>query len=209
MATRRSIRRWGLILGGVVLSGFALWLVLRELHWLPYASPNWAVIEARARALCEQRGLPYPPPRRRVVVQKGARKLQLFSGQTLLGEYPVALSSRPEGAKEREGDRKVPEGSYFVCEKHLSRRFYLFIGLSYPSIHDAERGMQQGLIDKQQADTIRAAIEAGQCPPWNTPSVGRSDCTAAVHGAIGHWAASRLTIAILRLSISCCRWVIP
>jgi hypothetical protein len=33
----------------------ASWLILRELHWLPYGSPNWTAVEARARALCQQR----------------------------------------------------------------------------------------------------------------------------------------------------------
>jgi murein L,D-transpeptidase YafK len=165
-------RRLGLILGGLGLMAAACWLILRELHWLPYGSPNWVAVEARARALCQQRNLPYPPPHRRVVVWKRARKLQLFSGQTLLVEYPVALSSRPEGAKEREGDRKVPEGDYFVCEKRPSRRFYLFLGLNYPSIADAERGVRQGLINRRQADAIRRAIRSGRCPPWDTPLGG-------------------------------------
>jgi hypothetical protein len=165
-------RRLGLILGGLGLTAAVGWLILRELHWLPYGSLNWAAVEARARALCQQHKLPFPPPNRRVVIHKRARKLQLFSGQTLLAEYPIALSARPEGAKQREGDRKVPEGNYFVCEKHPSRRFYLFLGLSYPSIEDAERGVRQGLIDSHQAQAIRTAIQSGRCPPWNTPLGG-------------------------------------
>jgi murein L,D-transpeptidase YafK len=160
----------------------ACWLILRALHWLPYGSPNWADVEARARALCQQHNLPYPPPHRRVVIHKRARKLQLFSGQTLLAEYPIALSARPEGAKQREGDRKVPEGHYFICEKHPSRRFYLFLGLSYPSLADAERGVRQGLIDSHQAQAIRMAIQSGRCPPWNTPLGG----AIGLHGG-GTW----------------------
>jgi murein L,D-transpeptidase YafK len=160
----------------------ACWLILRALHWLPYGSPNWADVEARARALCQQHNLPYPPPHRRVVIHKRARKLQLFSGQTLLAEYPIALSARPEGAKQREGDRKVPEGHYFICEKHPSRRFYLFLGLSYPSLADAERGVRQGLIDSHQAQAIRRAIQSGRCPPWNTPLGG----AIGLHGG-GTW----------------------
>jgi murein L,D-transpeptidase YafK len=169
---RLQRRHLGLILSGLGLLAIACWLILRALHWLPYGSPNWADVEARARALCQQHNLPYPPPHRRVVIHKRARKLQLFSGQTLLAEYPIALSARPEGAKQREGDRKVPEGHYFICEKHPSRRFYLFLGLSYPSLADAERGVRQGLIDSHQAQAIRRAIQSGRCPPWNTPLGG-------------------------------------
>jgi len=170
------------MLGGLGLMAVACWLILRELHWLPYGTPNWAVVEARARAMCQQHHLPFPPPNRRVVIHKRARKLQLFSGQTLLAEYPIALSARPEGAKEREGDRKVPEGDYFICEKHPSRRFYLFLGLSYPSIADAERGVRQGLIDSRQAQAIRRAIQSGRCPPWDTPLGG----AIGLHGG-GTW----------------------
>jgi murein L,D-transpeptidase YafK len=179
---RLQRRHLGLILSGLGLLAIACWLILRALHWLPYGSPNWADVEARARALCQQHNLPYPPPNRRVVIHKRARKLQLFSGQTLLAEYPMALSARPEGAKQREGDRKVPEGNYFVCEKHPSRRFYLFLGLSYPSIEDAERGVRQGLIDSHQAQAIRTAIQSGRCPPWNTPLGG----AIGLHGG-GTW----------------------
>lgn len=179
---RLQRRHLGLILSGLGLLAIACWLILRALHWLPYGSPNWADVEARARALCQQHNLPYPPPHRRVVIHKRARKLQLFSGQTLLAEYPIALSARPEGAKQREGDRKVPEGHYFICEKHPSRRFYLFLGLSYPSLADAERGVRQGLIDSHQAQAIRRAIQSGRCPPWNTPLGG----AIGLHGG-GTW----------------------
>jgi hypothetical protein len=179
---RLQRRHLGLILSGLGLLAIACWLILRELHWLPYGSPNWADVEARARALCQQHNLPYPPPHRRVVIHKRARKLQLFSGQTLLAEYPIALSARPAGAKQREGDRKVPEGHYFICEKHPSRRFYLFLGLSYPSLADAERGVRQGLIDSHQAQAIRRAIQSGRCPPWNTPLGG----AIGLHGG-GTW----------------------
>jgi murein L,D-transpeptidase YafK len=179
---RLQRRHLGLILSGLGLLAIACWLILRALHWLPYGSPNWADVEARARALCQQHNLPYPPPHRSVVIHKRARKLQLFSGQTLLAEYPIALSARPEGAKQREGDRKVPEGHYFICEKHPSRRFYLFLGLSYPSLADAERGVRQGLIDSHQAQAIRRAIQSGRCPPWNTPLGG----AIGLHGG-GTW----------------------
>ncbi len=149
-----------------------IWLILQEMHLLPSPPPNWEDAEQRARALCEQNNLPYPPPNRKMVVYKRARKLQLYSGELLLAEFPVALSPNPVGTKHREGDRKVPEGDYYICEKHRSRRFHLFMGLSYPSIPDADRGLRQGLITPAQAQTIRSAIQSGQCPPWNTPLGG-------------------------------------
>jgi len=144
--------------------------------------PNLADAESRMRQLCQENGLPFPPPDRRVIVLKSRRKLVLLSGERVLKEYKVALSYSPVGDKEREGDGKVPEGEFFVCEKHPSRNFHLFIGISYPSIEDAERGVKQGLIDHRQYNAIVKAIQNKKRPPWNTPLGGE----IGLHGGGTH-----------------------
>jgi len=44
----------------------------------------------------------------RIVVEKSARTMKLMQGARVLKTYRVALSRKPIGAKEREGDHKVP-----------------------------------------------------------------------------------------------------
>ncbi|MCS7254699.1 MAG: L,D-transpeptidase family protein [Armatimonadota bacterium] len=144
--------------------------------------PDLVGAERRARHLCQKMGLSFPPPNRKVIVLKSQRKLLLLSGKRVLKEYKVALSYNPVGDKEREGDGKVPEGEFFVCDKHPSRNFHLFIGISYPSIEDAERGLKQGLINRRQYGEIVGAIRDKKRPPWNTPLGGE----IGLHGGGTH-----------------------
>ncbi len=146
------------------------------------ARVDLANTERRMRHLCQREGLPFPPPNRKVIVIKSRRQLLLLSGKRILKRYKVALSYNPIGDKEREGDGKVPEGEFFVCEKHPSRNFHLFIGISYPSIEDAERGLKQGLINRRQHDAIVKAIRNKKRPPWNTPLGGE----IGLHGGGTH-----------------------
>ena len=146
------------------------------------AQIDLANAEKRMKRLCQREGLPFPPPNRKVIVMKSRRQLLLLSGRRILKRYKVALSYNPIGDKEREGDGKVPEGEFFVCEKHPSRNFHLFIGISYPSIEDAERGLKQGLINRRQYDAIVKAIRNKKCPPWNTPLGGE----IGLHGGGTH-----------------------
>ena len=94
-------------------------------------APDWARLEAQARAFCAKRGLSYPLQQPSIRIEKGARRLTLLEQGAVVAQFPIALGSAPNGHKQREGDRRTPEGDYFVCEKHVSRRFYLFLGLSY------------------------------------------------------------------------------
>ncbi len=58
----------------------------------------------------------------------------------------------------------------------------LFIGISYPSIEDAERGLKQVLINRRQYDAIVKEIRNRKRPPWNTPLGGE----IGLHGGGTH-----------------------
>jgi murein L,D-transpeptidase YafK len=75
----------------------------------------------------------------RVEVYKAARKLYLYRGRQLLGEYKVALGLSPLGPKERERDFKTPEGRYFLGRRNTRSDFFLSIQVSYPNREDALR----------------------------------------------------------------------
>ena len=78
----------------------------------------------------------------------------------------------------REGDGKVPEGEYYVCTKNEQSKFTLFLGLSYPNIEDAKKGLEQGLISEQDYARIEAAIREHRRPDWETALGGK----IGIHG---------------------------
>ena len=74
-----------------------------------------------------------------ILVEKSARTMTLMHGDKILKTYKVALSREPIGAKEREGDHKVPEGEYVIDSKNPHSRFHLALHVSYPNAADRER----------------------------------------------------------------------
>lgn len=108
-----------------------------------------------------------------IVVYKADRRLELWQNGEMTGEYHIGLGKKPEGKKEKEGDKMTPEGEYYVCTKNQYSKFYLALGVSYPNIEDAQNGLDKGLIDQATYDSIESAIQNGECPPWNTALGGQ------------------------------------
>jgi hypothetical protein len=75
----------------------------------------------------------------RVVVRKSTRKLLLMRGGHVVAEYPVRLGLNPVGPKQREGDFRTPEGSYWLARRNQSSDFFLSIEVSYPNDGDRSR----------------------------------------------------------------------
>jgi lipoprotein-anchoring transpeptidase ErfK/SrfK len=107
-----------------------------------------------------------------IVVSKSRRQLELYSDGHVVRTYTVALGLSPVDDKERQGDRRTPEGDFYVCMKNDRSQFYLSLGLSYPNEEDAERGLRDKLITQAQHDAIVRASQHKQTPPWNTPLGG-------------------------------------
>jgi len=103
-----------------------------------------------------------------ITVHKSEHMLYLYNANTLIAQYKVALSKNPIGKKTQTGDKKVPEGEYFICARNAKSKFYLSLGLSYPNSLDAQNGYSNGLITKEQLDSIVAANNAKKGPDWYT-----------------------------------------
>ena len=103
-----------------------------------------------------------------LVIVKSARTLELFDGEKLVKTYKIALGFAPAGDKEKEGDGKTPEGEFYVFTKNDKSNFYLSLGISYPSIDDAERGLRENLISREERDAIVTAVKNKQMPPQKT-----------------------------------------
>ena len=108
-----------------------------------------------------------PGARPRVVVIKNTRTLVLYDGDEPVWRIPVVLGRNPAD-KCHEGDLATPVGDFYICYKNPNSPYHRFLGLSYPNIEDAERGLHDGLITRAEHDQICAAIAGRKCPPWKT-----------------------------------------
>lgn len=112
---------------------------------------------------------------RLVVAFKERRQLALYvdgvlgAGPTC---WPMALAAPyPSGPKQREGDRRTPEGVYGLSDKPWSS-FYAAIAVHYPNDADADAGVASGRIDEPTASAIRSATARGEKPVQNSPLGG-------------------------------------
>lgn len=81
----------------------------------------------------------------RIVVLKSERKLVLYAGETVLRSMDIGLGLMPEGPKQREGDYRTPEGSYFIEEKKSDSDFFLALRISYPNARDVANARSLGV----------------------------------------------------------------
>ena len=124
-----------------------------------------------------------------LAVLKSKRELRLYrqmqSGPDLIKAFRVALGSQPSGPKLREGDGATPEGHYFITHRNHASRYYLSLGLSYPNVHDATRGLGTGLISQWEFEAIVSALEKYQKPLQKTALGG--DIFIHGGGVSGDW----------------------
>jgi hypothetical protein len=103
----------------------------------------------------------------RLVVNKAQRRLELWVRRTMVKAYRIQLGLNAHGPKRRQGDRRVPEGTYYICA-HQPSTYYLGLWLSYPNAEDARRGLASGLIGMSEYRAIVERLANRTCPPMNT-----------------------------------------
>ncbi len=81
----------------------------------------------------------------KVLIEKRARTLTLSTNGEVIKSYKVALGRNPEGAKEKEGDNKTPEGKYTIDTRNTKSSYHLALHISYPNAQDIHRAKQQGV----------------------------------------------------------------
>ncbi len=115
----------------------------------------------------------------RLVVWKSQYTLTLYKGKTPVRTYRAVFGQGYlDGDKQMTGDKRTPEGEFYVCTMNHSKRFYKFIGLSYPGVKHAEYGLQDKIITPNEYALIKKAIEERQQPPWDTRLGG----AVGIHG---------------------------
>lgn len=75
---------------------------------------------------------------------KSRNLLVLKSNGRILATYPAAFGYHP-GKKEREGDKKTPEGTYHIIGKKEKSIFTHSLHISYPNDHDLDHAKKLGV----------------------------------------------------------------
>lgn len=131
-----------------IIAGTVLWV----------GPPNCVLADSRA-LLQEDLSL---------VILKGRQVLELRENGSRLKTYRVCLGLDPIGHKTSVGDKKTPEGTYFICLKSTESKFHRFLGISYPGEHDAQAAFEKGLISLDERNAILQKVRQGEAPPWDT-----------------------------------------
>jgi len=72
----------------------------------------------------------------KIILFKSTRTLKVYHNDILLKTFKVALGKFPKGAKHQEGDKKTPEGTYFIDAKNPKSQYHKALHISYPSKKD-------------------------------------------------------------------------
>lgn len=165
---------------------------------IPEASGPVIPPDTSAKALkviLQEKGITNPIPNLKIVVDKSDHLLTLYSGGISLKSYRVAIGDGGQGDKQKAGDHKTPEGIFYIAERSVLSPSDRYLGsrwmkISYPNIEDAQRGLDNGLINRQEYDQIVTANNNRQIPPQNTALGGG----IGIHGGSGtydntgdHW----------------------
>src|SRR4051812_35813935 len=78
-------------------------------------------------------------------VSKKAHEMLLLREGRVLRRYSIALGGSPLGHKQREGDKRTPEGRYTISGRNPKSSYHLSLRISYPNDADRERALKAGV----------------------------------------------------------------
>ncbi|WP_304441160.1 L,D-transpeptidase family protein [Geobacter sp. DSM 9736] len=81
----------------------------------------------------------------RIQIEKKERRLTLYSKGEVIKAYRIALGGNPNGPKERQGDNKTPEGTYYIASRNRDSQYHLSLHISYPNETDKKRAKELGV----------------------------------------------------------------
>lgn len=80
-----------------------------------------------------------------VVVEKRAHRLTLYHLGRPIRVYRIALGKNPVGDKVSAGDRRTPEGVFFIDARNPSSDYHLSLHISYPDEAHRTRAERMGV----------------------------------------------------------------
>ncbi|WP_431298249.1 L,D-transpeptidase family protein [Tabrizicola sp. BL-A-41-H6] len=79
-----------------------------------------------------------------ILIEKSARRMQLFQNGQPVRSYQIALGFTPAGDKLRQGDGRTPEGQFRIDRRNATSAYHLSLGLDYPQPGDRARARAAG-----------------------------------------------------------------
>lgn len=113
-----------------------------------------------------------------VVIDKATQSLTLLEKGLPTAHFPVSLGLDPDSDKTRKHDLATPEGLYSIVSKKSTSRFNKLMGLSYPNLANAEKGLATGVITRAEYRHIHKAVQK----PFALPCGTNLGCGIAIHG---------------------------
>lgn len=136
---------------------------------VPIRNPDAPFSNASLLSIAREKNLALPLRDARVVILKSQRRMDLYSGDTLVKSYRIALGGNPVGHKQKQGDSRTPEGRFYICTRNSKTSdFHIFLGLSYPALPDAKRGVNNNQITWREYQVINQRLAAHDKPLWET-----------------------------------------
>jgi len=125
---------------------------------------------------------PTGPKVDKVLVVKSERSLALFANGREIKRYRVSLGKRPHGAKEREGDRRTPEGFYWIDWRKSSDKYNLSMHISYPNARDLAHARTLG-VSPGSMIMIHGTPLDDEYPEWFFQTLDWTDGCIALNNA--------------------------
>ena len=114
-----------------------------------------------------------------VLVDTKAKTLDVLKGEQTVDSFEnIAIGRRGAGFKEQRGDDVTPLGTYKIGWINRQSHFGLFFGFDYPSLENAQRALNDGLISRKAFKRILRAHQDNRVPPQNTALGGQ----IGIHG---------------------------
>lgn len=120
-------------------------------------------------------GVSLPLKEPRIEIRLQTMTLSLFDGETLVKRYNIGYGYKTPGRlQDREGS--TPLGEYQVVAKSeredLLTRGTRFLQIDFPSLYDAGRAFDTGVISRNDYERIESRALLEEPPPSDTPLLG-------------------------------------
>ena len=104
-----------------------------------------AALQKKLELLKQKIAVPPEGPADKILIEKKERRMTLLADGQIVRTYHIALGENPDGPKERQGDKKTPEGIYSIKGRNKNSRFYISLHISYPNEEDIRRAKKLGV----------------------------------------------------------------
>ncbi len=82
--------------------------------------------------------------------------------------FVIGVGKNLDGPKIKRDDQRTPEGEYKIIVKNPRSQYHLSLGINYPNKADAQRGLEQAIIDEETYQAICTAHDTNGRIPWDS-----------------------------------------